>query len=174
MEVAAELRKPVARQWLATMEETNIFLGGVIGLIHPTTFKTGASCIWAIASNGQIQKAENLPELMKIWTSPCTAASVINNRNTPIHRDNGATYGSMDFLTSVGPFSIARFMVPTLGYEFYFKSGTCIGLLGRIVPHAAEAAGERLCYAQYLRENILTTLGVDGPALVNINDLVSV
>jgi hypothetical protein len=79
MEVAAELRMPVARQWLAMMKQTNIFLGGIIGLIHPTTFETGSECVWAIGRDNQIQKADTLSKLMGIWTSPCTAASVINN-----------------------------------------------------------------------------------------------
>ena len=171
MEVAAELRKPVARQWLDGMAGTNLLLGAVVGLIHPTSFKTGAECVSAIGNNENIQKAENLGELMKIWTSPFPAASVINNRDTPIHRDNGATYASMDCLTSVGPFAIGKFIVPAIGLEFLFRSGTVICLLGRVLPHAAEVTGERMCYAQYLRENILSTLGVAEPAFIAIQDL---
>ena len=69
----------------------------------------------------------------------------------------------MDTLTSVGPFQYGRFMVPTLGYQFLFGTGSLFGILGRIVPHAAEASGEQFCLAQYLRENILSTLGVEEP-----------
>jgi hypothetical protein len=170
MEVGAELRNPAGRQWIAAMKETNLLLGGVIGLIHPSTFASGISCIKAIGQSDEIVKREHLDELMGGWTSPCTAASVINNRDTPLHRDNGATYGSMDFLTSVREFH-GTFMAPTLGYTFSFTSGTVIGLLGRIVPHAAKVQGERLCYAQYLREIILKPLGVGQPQLVNINEL---
>jgi len=62
-------------------------------------------------------------------------------------------------------------MVPGLGYRFLFKSGTLIGLLGRIVPHAADVSGERLCYAQYLREDVLHALGVEVPDWVNVDNL---
>jgi hypothetical protein len=172
MEVAAELRKPAGRNWVGAMEGTNQLLGAVVGVIHPTTFRTGSACVQAIATGEQITKRDTLDLLTSIWTSPLPAASIINNRQTPLHRDNGATYGSMDFLTSVGPFAFGRFMTPTLGLEFLFKAGTVIGLLGRIVPHAAEAEGERMCFAQYLRENILTTLNVGQPGWVNITDLI--
>jgi len=174
MEVAAELRNPAGRDWIRAMQGTNILLGAVVGLIHPTTFATGVACIKAIGRSEEIYKRENLNELMNIWTSPCIAASVINNRDTPLHRDNGATYGSMDFLTSVGRFGCGTFKATSLGLKFLFKSGTVIGLLGRLVPHAAEADGERLCFAQYLRESILTTLGVCEPEFVNINDLITI
>jgi hypothetical protein len=171
MEVGAELRTPEGQKWVAEMAETNTLLGAIVEVIHPTTFSTGAECIKAIGRSSVIEKAENLKDLMKVWTTPFPAASLINNRNTPLHRDNGATLGSMDFLTSVGPFEYAKFKVPGLGCEFLFKSGTVIGLLGRIVPHAADTVGERFCYAQYLREIILAPLDIEGPQWVNIVDV---
>jgi len=62
----------------------------------------------------------------------------------------------------------------SLGYKFIFMSGTVIGLLGRVVPHAAQVDGERLCYAQYLREVIMTPLGVAEPTFVNLNTLTKI
>ena len=163
MEVAAELRKPPLQEWLAVMGETNQLIGAVVGVLNTPTFATGINCVHAIENNAQIAKRENLHNLLAVWSSPFIAASLINNRNTPLHRDNGATYASMDMLASIGPFHTGKFMVPSLGYEFLFRSGTVIGLLGRVVPHAAEVTGERLCYTLYLRENILETLGVEEP-----------
>jgi hypothetical protein len=171
MEVSAELRKPAMQEWVTAIEVTNLLLGGVTAVIHPTTYTTGVNCVKAIERSSSIVKTENLGDLLKVWTTPFVAASVISNRDTPLHRDNGATYGSMDVLASVGPFEHAKFMVPSLGYELLFSSGTVIGLLGRVVPHGAQASGERMCFAQYLRENILSTLRVDGPEWVNIVDI---
>jgi len=78
----------------------------------------------------------------------------------------------MDFLTSVGNFEYGMFSTPSLGLKFLFKSGTVIGLLGRIVPHAADVTGERFCYAQYLREVIFSPLDVQEPDFVNIQSLI--
>jgi len=167
-----ELQTPEGQNWVTKMAETNTLLGAIVGVIHPTTFETGAECIKAIDSSSVIEKAENLQQLMKVWTSPFPAASIINNWNTPLHRDNGATFSSMDFLTSVGPFEHAKFKVPSLGLDFVFRSGTVVRLLRRIVPHGAESVGERFCYAQYLREMILAPLDVEGPQWVNISDVI--
>ncbi len=163
MEVSAEMRNPAGQEWVSAVTETNELLGAVVSIMHPATFLTGIQCIKGIQESDDIAKRDNLNELLEVWTSPFIAGSIINNRSTPLHRDNGASYSAMDTLTSVGPFQYGRFMVPTLGYQFLFGTGSLFGILGRIVPHAAEASGERFCLAQYLRENILSTLGVEEP-----------
>jgi hypothetical protein len=66
MEVGAELRNPEGRQWIAAMKETNLLLGGVIGLIHPSTFESGISCIKAIGQSDEVVKREHLDELMGV------------------------------------------------------------------------------------------------------------
>jgi hypothetical protein len=174
MEVSAELRRPEGPAWIAAMEETNTLLGAVLGLIHPPTFKAGVHCVESIAHSPDVSKRENLDELVELWTSPCIGGSIINNRNTPLHRDNGASFGSMDILASVGNFHDGKFMVPTLGYRFLFASGAAFGLLGRIVPHAAEATGQRLCFAQYLRENVFSTLGVEEPGWIDLRNVIGI
>jgi hypothetical protein len=166
MEVAVELQKLAASAWVSTMEDTNTLLSAVLGVIHPPTFNAGVNCIKSIEQSPH----ENLDDLLQVWMSACVASSVINNRNTPLHCDNGASYRSMDILASVGHFYNGRFMVPSLGYEFLFSSGTVFGLLRRIVLHAAEVTGERLCVVQYLRKNIFATLGVEEPEWMNIVD----
>lgn len=174
MEVSAEMRKPAGSAWIAALEETNALLGAVLGVIHPPTFTAGVNCIRNIEQSPEIAKRENLDQLVKVWTSPCIAGSIINNRNTPVHRDNGASFGSMDILASVGNFYDGQFLVPSLGYRFLFGSGAVFGLLGRIVPHAAEVTGERLCFAQYLRENVFSTLGVEEPQWIDLHNVMGI
>lgn len=171
MEVSAEMRKPAGAAWISAMEESNLLLGAVLGVIHPPTYKAGIQCIRQIAQQKDIAKRENLEELLRVWTSPCVAGSVMNNRNSPIHRDTGGSHCSMDLLASVGKFSEATFAVPSLGYQFCFRSGAIFGILGKIVPHGATVTGERLCYAQYLRDNIFSTLGVEQPGWMNMKDI---
>jgi hypothetical protein len=171
MEVAAELRKPAAPKWVSALEETTAFLGAVLGVMHPSTFQTGMNCVRAIGESDKVAKREGLDHLMSVWTSPYTTVSLINNRDTPLHRDNGGSYTVMDLLVSVGTYVTGEFNVPGLGFTFWYTPGTVIGLLGRIVRHGAAASGERLCFAQYLRENVLDDLGLSDPAWVNIDDL---
>src|SRR5258708_19218654 len=122
MEVSAEMRNPVRREWVSAVNETNELLGAVVSIMHPATFLTGVQCIKGIQKSHDIAKRENLNELLEVWTSPFIAGSIINNRNTPLHRDNGASYSAMDTLTSVGPFQYGRFIVPTLRYKYHLRT----------------------------------------------------
>ena len=142
MEVSVEMRNPLGWQWIAAMVETNTLLRAALSIMHPPTFSTDVKCVKGIQKSNDIAKWENLNELLEVWTSPCIASSLINNWNTPLHHDNGASYGAMDTLTSVGPFQYGRFMVLSLGYQYMFGTSTMIGILGWIVPHVAEASGE--------------------------------
>jgi hypothetical protein len=171
LEVAAELRKPPARAWVSAVGESLTLLGGLLRIINLAVFHTGISCIETISNSGQVAKREGLKDLLDIWTTPYTTASLMNNRDCPLHRDKGGNYSSMDLLTLVGPYEKANFEVPGLGYRFWYPSGTVIGLLGRVVQHSAVAKGERLCWAQYLKENVLSTLGIDPPQWAYIQDL---
>jgi len=171
MEVGAELRKEAGPKWVRLMERTTAFLGAVLAAAHPATFDTGMKCVQAIGTGKKVAKTENLEELMDIWSSPFTTMSLMSNRDSPQHRDTGATHTCMDWLVSVGTYKSGHFQLPGLGLTLWYRPGTVIGLLGRVVRHGAVAFGGRLCFAQYLRESVLKTLGIAEPDWVNIADL---
>jgi len=95
------------------------------------------------------------------WTSPYTGFSLINNRDTPFHRDNGAGYSTMDTLLTVGKHQKGWLYLPGLGYRLFYIGFTTAG---RVVRHGASADGEQLCCSWYLRSNVLEALNVDEPA----------
>ena len=171
MEVGVELRRAAAPAWMRSMERTTAFLGAIVAVAHPATFATGRQCVRAIGESDQVAKTENLGDLMKIWSSPFTTVSLMSNRDTPPHRDVGAAYTCMDLLVSVGTYTSGEFKVPGLGLTLWYRPGTVIGLLGRVVRHEAAANGARLCFAQYLRETVLDTLQVPRPDWVKIQDI---
>ena len=100
IEVSAELRKPNsdAHQWMKVMEDTTSLLGAVISVINPAVFETGLRFIEAINRDPQlVMKKENLDNLLACWTSPYSSASLMSNRDSPIHRGR-----SGDFSVHVG------------------------------------------------------------------------
>lgn len=171
MEVGAELRKPAAPEWVRATERISAFLGAVLAVAHPATYDIGMKCLKEIGQSKQVAKTENLEELMQIWSSPYTTISLMSNRDTPAHRDVGASYTCMDLVVSVGTYTTGEFKVPGLGMTFWYRPGTVIGLLGRVVRHEAAAIGGRLCFAQYLRETVLHSLQLPSPDWVKIQDL---
>lgn len=174
MEVGAALRKPAAQAWIVATEDTMALLGGIQAIINPEQYSAGIACIEAVANRQQdIAKAENLPELLETWSAPFNVISVMNNRDTPLHRDNGGGYSTMDLLILVGDFKSCRFSAPGLGVEFWNRSGSVIALAGRVVQHGAKAEGERLCVAMYSRETVFTAFNIPEPQWTSVEDLIS-
>lgn len=172
MEVGSALRKPAGRQWIADIEDTAALLGGIMAVINPGQYNAGVACIEAIAnSRDNIEKAEFLGELLQVWSSPFNVISVMNNRDSPLHRDNGGGYSTMDLLLSVGEYRNCRFSVPGVGAELWNRTGTVIALAGRVVRHGASADGERLCVAHYTRETVCQAFQIPEPNFTSINNI---
>jgi len=174
LEVSAELKKVPLLQWTAEVEETAALLGAALSIINPEVYRAGISCIRKFAENpAKINKNETLGEVLRIWASPYTACSLINNRDTPHHRDNGAGYSAMDLLVTVGDYHNGTLDLPGLGYRFLYSSGTVVGIAGRVVRHGVQAKGDRLCWANYLRESVLEAMEIPEPSWVFLRDILS-
>src|SRR6204780_2357637 len=115
MEVGAELRRAAGLAWVQAMERSMAFLGAVLAVAHPATYRTGMECVNAIGDSKRVAKSEKLKELMEVWSSPFTTTSLMSNRDTPLHRDVGASPTCMDLLVSVGSYPSGEFHVPGLG-----------------------------------------------------------
>jgi hypothetical protein len=174
MEVSKEMRRKEAQQWTKELSETSALTGGLTALINPEVYRAGIEALEAIILNPElVSKNDDLHEILTFWTSPFLAISLISNRNSPLHRDNGGGYPTMDLLMSVGKYRHAWFNVPGLGYNLCYNSGTVIGICGRVVRHGATAEGQRLVWAHYLKINMLQELGITEPDWVQLDNLVS-
>jgi len=162
MEVSKELRSVRGLQWIEQMRETSALLGAAVRIMHPSLYMSGLKAIRAI-QNGQIpvDKSEGLANILQFWASPFTGLSLMNNRQTPFHRDSLGCYEWMDLLATVGPYTEGILQMPGLGLEFEYDSGTVVGVSGRAVRHGAQSNGERLCFAYYMRENVTRAHGLE-------------
>lgn len=173
MEVSAELRTDPTMQWMTAMSDTFTLLGGLTSILNPHVFKAGMEIIRAIHTTPEIvQKRESLQEILGVWSTPFTALSLMNNRKTPVHRDNGSGFTANDMLMTIGPYNNGILDIPSLGCHFRYDSGTVVSFSGRLLTHAASADGERLCIAQYLRESVLQSFEIEDHMWTTIADIV--
>lgn len=156
------------------MQDHLAFVGAVLSVINPNQFNSGISAIERIWSEPEkVKKREVLPDLLKIWTSPSLAMSLMSDRDSPYHRDNGGSYPSMDTLLSVGNYKEGEFHAPGLGLDFWYPSGTMVTFAGRVIRHGATADPGRLCLSLYQKENVLQALDISEPDWVHIDDFIS-
>lgn len=134
MEVSAELRKTEGLSWIANIKETTAIMGGALSIIHPELYRVGIESIKALAVRPTIvSKAETLDEILRSWSSPFSGLSVMNNRQTPLHRDNGGGYRWMDLLATVGTYKKGWMDLPGLGFRLRYNAGTVVAVAGRVV-----------------------------------------
>jgi hypothetical protein len=157
---------------MTAMSDAFTLLGGLTSILNPHVFKVGVDIIRAIHTTPDlVQKRETLQEILAIWSTPFTALSLMNNRKTPVHRDNGSGFTANDMLTTIGSYMNGILDLPSLGCRFRYNSGTVVFFSGRLLTHAASADGERLCIAQYLRESVLQTFDIKDHMWTTIADI---
>jgi RNA polymerase subunit RPABC4/transcription elongation factor Spt4 len=142
------------RRWLSEIPDTLSFLSGVLRVMHPHQYQLGRDAM------EQLMEREDLHEVLTLWPCIFNGLQIISNRECPIHRDYNTASEWYDLLATFGPYRSAILEMPGLGLRFPYRSGTIVGLCGRMLRHGVSAAnGDRICLAQYMRENVQKRCG---------------
>uniref|UniRef100_A0A8H8CDQ2 2OGFeDO JBP1/TET oxygenase domain-containing protein n=2 Tax=Psilocybe cubensis TaxID=181762 RepID=A0A8H8CDQ2_PSICU len=116
LEVSADLTHPDGLSFIAGLMTTSALIGAILSIIHPAQFRAGIEFLERISSQPEIiHKAELLKHILTFWTSPFGVISVISNRDTPFHRDNGSCHPWYDLLMPLGNYENGRIELPGVG-----------------------------------------------------------
>lgn len=145
-------------------------MGAFLIIVHPELYHAGRKVFFEIISNPMLVKeGEAVLQVLKYWTTPFSGYGLISNCSTPLHRDNYSQGAWYDFLTTIGQYSEGRLIIHNLGLEFEYKSGTMVALLGRLLRHGVkEPNGNRICIAQYMRDNVHNRMGIESPGWMTL------
>jgi hypothetical protein len=89
------------------------------------------------------------------WGSVFNALLVIANQRTPFHCDNQSHYAWFDLMLTIGNYLNAELQLPGLGVSLPYKSGTVVGMSGKVVRHGVpESDGDRTCLVYYMRDKV--------------------
>jgi Oxygenase domain of the 2OGFeDO superfamily len=133
-------------------------IGSILALIHPALFESGLDVLSNLHSgNIHCPRQDLLREVLTVWASPFTAFSVINNRETPVHRDFCSPQFGYDLLYTGGFYEGGRLEIRGLGVRCRYEPGTIVALPSAVFPHGvAPVRGPRVCITQYMRSDILS------------------
>ena len=144
-------------EWLDETSESFALMGALLSIVHPELYEIGREVLQKVADHPEMVKdGEDVLEVMRLWTTPFSGYGLISNCNTPLHRDNNSQGPWYDCLTTIGEYEIGgRLVLKNLGLELDYASGTMVFLLGKLVRHGtSEINGNRVCIAQYMRDNV--------------------
>lgn len=145
--------------------ESFALMGAFLYIAHPELYAAGRQVFRAIGENPSlIEESTAVLDILQYWTSPFSGYSVISNRVTPFHRDNYSRAQWYDLLATTGPYEGARLMLANIGVELQYDAGTMVALCGKILRHGVpETAGDRVCIAQWMRDNVHSRAKVKAP-----------
>lgn len=154
------------------MRQSLLIISGAFSIMHPTTCRAGSAAIQHLKSDPTfVKKAERLPTVLEHWCIPFSALSIVCNRITPFHRDNGGSHEWMDVLLAAGDYENGRFEASTVGIRCEYQPGTLIGLTGRVLRHGADCPPNRACIAMYNIGAVLKAAGISDVGWARLNDL---
>ena len=161
MKPSANLERE-AVQWCSKMRSVNDDINAIFALISPQLYADG------ITSLNETKMEYPDHQGVQTWNSAFSGISVIVNRKTITHRDQGGRAPWYDILFSAGTYKDAYLDVPDLGASFRYKPGTVIAICGRLLRHGVKSweGGNRMCLAYFMRNNVLHRQGIQSAGWV--------
>ncbi|EAU80456.2 hypothetical protein CC1G_12549 [Coprinopsis cinerea okayama7 len=153
-------RRQGSLEFIERISESVAVLGAILAVIHPALFEMGLEMLAGLNS-GIIPAGdlEHLRTLLKYWSSPFTAFSLINNRRTDLHRDVCSPVYVYDLLYTGGNYVNGRIEIRGIGIRCRYDPGTVVATLASCFPHGVPPVdGERVCIAHFFREQALEHL----------------
>jgi hypothetical protein len=160
------LSKPCADHWLQDITDTESDLNCLLSLIAPDMLCAGMEAISQLKDNNPDHNN------LKLWSSAFSAITVIVNRITFAHRDQGGWPACFDFLVVAGDYEKSTLDVADLGAKFNYEPGTVVAICGKVLWHSVWqwTGGEQICYVHYMCNNVHNRLNVRQTSWVRDRD----
>ena len=156
--------------WLEKQIEATAIIGGILSIIHPEQYQLGIAMLQSLRAEAyRISKSELLPMILDVWNAPFNVITIMSNRLTPFHRDNGGAASWYDILVALGDYPNGRLEFPGLGQRFNHGPGTVVGMTGRILRHGVNCPGNRVCLAYHNKICAMDNLGLARGTWMNIS-----
>lgn len=138
--------------------EVEKFLNLTLSLINPGLFQMGLEMLQ------KLRHMDLTKDIAHKWQSVYSGIAIISNRITPPHRDSKGKPEWFDSLLNYsGTDTSPRLVIEDIGLDLQYSSGTVVGFCGTVFKHGVDkwGRGDRICYAQFMREAVRERLGVN-------------
>ncbi|KLO06718.1 hypothetical protein SCHPADRAFT_1002187 [Schizopora paradoxa] len=160
------------KAWVSELQSWEAILNQTTALVAPLQHQAGVEAQEEILIDEKGVLTESMKNTIRNWPSVFTGISVISNRITPPHRDKGGAVYDFDVLASTGTHTRATIQILDTGLTFAYGPGVVVILLGKLLQHAVPSwkGGERVCYAHFMKDNVLRRYSKTERTWVNLQD----
>jgi hypothetical protein len=147
------------------MTVTEQLFSAITSIIAPDQYLAGAESV------SMLKNMVQTPNPV-VWPSVFSGIEVIVNRETPYHRDPGASPSVYDLLVSLGRAHKAILDIPDLGAQLRYPPGTMAYILGKVLEHGVPGwgDGERMVIAHFVKDKVHDKQGISRPKFVVARD----
>jgi hypothetical protein len=164
--ISTELQSQWGQEFIHEFADYSMLLTAVLSVIHPGLYQAGRESLRTLGENA------HFAEVVRTWPSAFSGMQVIANRLTEDHRDGQSRAEWYDVLTTIGPYTGAKFGLSNIGVKLRYDSGTILGLGGNILRHnVQEFDGERVCFAYFVRANVHERMGIPNPGWSTVENI---
>ena len=166
--------------WGTLITPVEQLLNKLFGVISPKLHQAVAEAMVKVAwdqppPGSNLWSQDNIVEVARAWPGAMPGISVISNRASICHVDGKGQKEWYDLLVTAGTYTGCWFRFPDLDIRLKYLPGTAIALNGRILRHEVIEwkGGDRVCYAHWVRPELLHALSVDCPSWVTQDELIT-
>ncbi|KAF8836298.1 hypothetical protein BDN67DRAFT_911476, partial [Paxillus ammoniavirescens] len=140
-------------EWLRDSETSFKLIDALLAAIHPELYRCSSAVHEHLLVDEEIA---DLHELIKAWPTVFTAISIVQNRETPFHRDSKLAPQWYDLFLSIGSYTDAILELPALGIRACYMPGTAALFSGLLLRHGVSAVNQRdhIGYIFYMHPSV--------------------
>jgi len=170
--VSSHVRSEEAGYFLDITTGLDTICNAITALVGPQQYDVGLAAVQLIKAGSHLH---NTHPNMDRWTSVWSGFSIIVNRITWLHRDNGAAPMDYDLLVSGGTHQQCVLDIHELGSRLSYPPGTGVAIVGKVLRHGVKTwdGGERVCQARFMKDAVHDRLGQSRPEWVCYDDYIN-
>ncbi|KAG1732467.1 hypothetical protein EDD22DRAFT_788289 [Suillus occidentalis] len=96
---------------------------------------------------------------LQVWASVFNCASVICNRQCPLHQDPSSTPKGFDIMASVGHYCNGIMILSNLGIWLQYNSGAMVSCSGHNVRHGVTYTSDHIVWAWFTCNSLQNFVG---------------
>ncbi|KAG2354153.1 hypothetical protein BDR07DRAFT_1306942, partial [Suillus spraguei] len=169
--VLATLKGKDGPDVIISMQCAAVLASAALWVMHPKLYWASVNMQIQLARWAMSHGLSDMCTRMQFLASVFNCASVICNRQCPIHRDPSSSPKGFDIMTSAGHYCDGLMTLSNLSIWLRYNSGAMVGCSGHIVRHGVTYSGNRIVWAWFMCDSIHNFVGTARPLYATYVDV---
>ncbi|KAG1873176.1 hypothetical protein F4604DRAFT_1582643, partial [Suillus subluteus] len=154
-----------------SMQRAALLASAALWVMHPKLYWASVTTQINLARWAVEHGLSDMCICLHFWALVLNCASVICNRQCPLHRDPRSAPEGFDIMTSIGHYCDGLMTLSNLGIQLQYNSGVMVGCSGHNVRHGVTYTGDCIVWAWFMRDSLHNFVGTPRPSYAGYTDV---